>query len=334
MGRRREHLPRIYFTVSAKTIKREPPINRASPPHDYECLHLPRQKKKEGELFSNGRRRKNLEILSKNRFGNLSNNFHAPACTLELRATRGIVHGGGDPRLVFYQGTLWYRRRFKGDSTMFTECRGPRRIEEECIEACMPLVGLSCKPLSSNPRYFAAPPYSIFRSTSIPVTLPRAATSPPVTPPCTPFPPFLSLPLLRPIYNRFFAHPVSKRDFPRCVGRTARDSLGIPTLKGIYLEGSFRVELGNSFPRDGIKRNFRFDEEKRKRDKVDSYIYANDLCDTKLLATFLIPFVATLNEVYTSLESLCSYYALPLQSNLVNWNPSTFLSTFSSSPLP
>lgn len=248
-------------------------------------------------------------------------------------SSRGIVHGGGDPRLVFYQGTLWYRRRFKGDSTMFTECRGPRRIEEECIEACMPLVGLSCKPLSSNPRYFAAPPYSIFRSTSIPVTLPRAATSPPVTPPCTPFPPFLSLPLLRPIYNRFFAHPVSKRDFPRCVGRTARDSLGIPTLKGIYLEGSFRVELGNSFPRDGIKRNFRFDEEKRKRDKVDSCIYANDLCDTKLLATFLIPFVATLNEVYTSLESLCSYYALPLQSNFVNWNPSTFLSTFSSSPL-
>lgn len=136
-------MPRIYFTVSAKTIKREPPINRASPPHDYECLHLPRQKKKEGKLFSNGRRRKNLEILPKNRFGNLSNNFHAPACTLELRATRGIVHGGGDPRLVFYQGTLWYRRRFKGDSTMFTECRGPRRIEEECIEACMPLVGLS-----------------------------------------------------------------------------------------------------------------------------------------------------------------------------------------------
>jgi len=54
---------------------------------------------------------------------------------------------------MFYQGTLWYRRRFKGDSTMFTECRGPRQIDggregraKRCIEACMPLVGLSCKP--------------------------------------------------------------------------------------------------------------------------------------------------------------------------------------------
>lgn len=43
-----EHLPRIYFTFSVKTIKREPPINRASP-RDYECLHLQEKKKKKGK---------------------------------------------------------------------------------------------------------------------------------------------------------------------------------------------------------------------------------------------------------------------------------------------
>lgn len=72
----------------------------------------------------------------------------------ELEGERGISSTKEErsPHM-FYQGTLWYRRRFKGDSTMFTECRGPRQIDggregraERCIEACMPLVGLSCKP--------------------------------------------------------------------------------------------------------------------------------------------------------------------------------------------
>lgn len=283
-------MPRIYFTVSVKTIKREPPINRASP-RDYECLHLPRRtRERERRAFLE---RKNLEYdrffwKAKSRFGNVSKNFHAkfraPACVRTLCTTRegGIsstkeeIHGSPH---MFYQGTLWYRRRFKGDSTMFTECRGPRRIDggregraKRCIEACMPLVGLSCKPLSSNPRYFATPPYSIFRSTSIPVT------SPPVTtPPCTPFPPFLraSSSHSRPC-NRFFAHlayhvaPVSKRDFPRCTGRTRRDSLEIP-VKGDL----FGREESSSFLPGGIKRIFRIFDSTRQRgsgmDKVDSY---------------------------------------------------------------
>lgn len=194
-----------------------------------------------------------------------------------ISSTKEEIHGSPH---MFYQGTLWYRRRFKGDSTMFTECRGPRRIDggregraKRCIEACMPLVGLSCKPLSSNPRYFATPPYSIFRSTSIPVT------SPPVTtPPCTPFPPFLrasSSSHSRPC-NRFFAHlayhvaPVSKRDFPRCTGRTTRDSLEIP-VKGDL----FGREESSSFLPGGIKRIFRIFDSTRQRgsgmDKVDSY---------------------------------------------------------------
>lgn len=227
MRRSVEHLPRIYFTVSVKTIKREPPINRASP-RDYECLHLPRQtRERETKESFPGTKEfgiRQVFLESKKSFWKCFQEFSreiSRACVRTylvcdarggISSTKEEIHGSPH---MFYQGTLWYRRRFKGDSTMFTECRGPRRIDggregraKRCIEACMPLVGLSCKPLSSNPRYFATPPYSIFRSTSIPVTLPRATTSPPVTtPPCTPFPPFLraSSSHSRPC-NRFFAH--------------------------------------------------------------------------------------------------------------------------------
>lgn len=282
--------------------------------------------------------RKNLEYdrffwKAKSRFGNVSKNFHAkfraPACVRTLCATRegGIsstkeeIHGSPH---MFYQGTLWYRRRFKGDSTMFTECRGPRRIDggregraKRCIEACMPLVGLSCKPLSSNPRYFATPPYSIFRSTSIPVTLPRATTSPPVTtPPCTPFPPFLraSSSHSRPC-NRFFAHlayhvaPVSKRDFPRCTGRTTRDSLEIPVKGDLFgREESSRTSFlmeSNEFSEFSIRRGKGEAEWIRWIRTNDPRHVFNSIC-------------RYVNEVCTSLESLCSYYALPRQSNLRN----------------
>lgn len=38
---RRTFAQDLLYGLSVKTIKREPPINRASP-RDYECLHLPR----------------------------------------------------------------------------------------------------------------------------------------------------------------------------------------------------------------------------------------------------------------------------------------------------
>lgn len=121
-----EHLPRIYFTFSVKTIKREPPINRASP-RDYECLHLQkRKKKKKGKEISSERKKKKFgnsgydKVFCKFKISNeifrrIFTRFRASKCILE------IVH---DSPRMFYQNTLWYRRRFKGDGTMFTECRG------------------------------------------------------------------------------------------------------------------------------------------------------------------------------------------------------------------
>lgn len=127
----------------------------------------------------------------------------------ELEGERGISSTKEErsPHM-FYQGTLWYRRRFKGDSTMFTECRGLRQIDggregraERCIEACMPLVGLSCKPPLLEPALLL--PYSIFRSTSIPCLATCNHTT------VHTISAFSSRPFhssRRPIYNRFFSY--------------------------------------------------------------------------------------------------------------------------------
>lgn len=125
----------------------------------YICRGKREEREKKRKL--SWERKKNLGIgevfFEKSFRRNLSKNFHAKfraPVQRELEGERGISSTKEErsPHM-FYQGTLWYRRRFKGDSTMFTECRGPRQIDggregraERCIEACMPLVGLSCKP--------------------------------------------------------------------------------------------------------------------------------------------------------------------------------------------
>lgn len=136
MRRSVEHLPRIYFTVSVKTIKREPPINRASP-RDYECLHLPRQTRERERERRAFLERKNLEYdrffwKAKSRFGNVSKNFHAkfraPACVRILCATR---EGGSRPR----------RRRSTAPRTCFTRAHFGIDAGSKGIVQCLQSAG-------------------------------------------------------------------------------------------------------------------------------------------------------------------------------------------------
>lgn len=158
-------MPRIYFTFSVKTIKREPPINRASPrttTNVYICRRKRKKRKKklarneEEEIWKFAIRRSFLETFLEKIVRNLWKNFHAISSVVYSKCILEIVH---DSPRMFYQNTLWYRRRFKGDGTMFTECRGADRRMEGRVYRGMPLVGLSCKPF---PRAKPAPPRLLY----------------------------------------------------------------------------------------------------------------------------------------------------------------------------
>lgn len=140
------------------------------PSHDYECLHLQKKKKKEEKETCPERGRRNLEIRDTTKFfgnffgKNRTKSLEEFSRDFERRVLEVYTRNPGfqivqDSPRMFYQNTLWYRRRFKGDGTMFTECRGADRRMEGRVYRGMPLVGLSCKPF---PRAKPAPPRLLY----------------------------------------------------------------------------------------------------------------------------------------------------------------------------
>lgn len=155
-----EHLPRIYFTFSVKTIKREPPINRASP-RDYECLHLQKRKKKKREKkFPRNERRRNLEIRDTTKF--FANSKYRTKSFVEFSRDfeRRSVYSKSStiPRACFTRTHFGIDAGSKGMVQCLRSAGG--RMEGRVYRG-MPLVGLSCKPFPrakpTSPTLYSVP---------------------------------------------------------------------------------------------------------------------------------------------------------------------------------